>query len=190
MKAFTTSTADYRSLSVDAAERAERHLGLKVAIVECSSKAEVFRKRVSAFLDFSEPVWHLDSDLWILSDRTLPTPSEGLFFAAPCDGMEKAYMKTPVPPASAFDTCLIGFDMADNRVRASLERVLKKVEGNLQEATKLLNLEFHSQPWAFPARMSNVWNWCGTPNHLTVGLHAAFRPEKEQWLKTMTQYHD
>lgn len=186
MKAFTTSTANYTSLSIHARYLVRDNLSVEdVSIVACGTLKEVFRKRVSTFLDFHEPVWHFDSDLWILQKRELPVPQGHVFFAAPCDGMDKAYLQSPVPPSSAFDTCLIGFDMGDARVRKSLERVLSQQGDSPQEATRLLNIEFHSQSWALPARMSNVWNWCGKPNHLTVGLHAAMKKDKEEWLKSM-----
>jgi hypothetical protein len=183
MRAFTTFTPDFLPIAQEAGERLVRFGGIsKIDYFPCKDAKECFKRRLESFLLYSEPVWHFDSDLWMLQECLLPTPSGNTVFAAPCDGLENRYMKTLVPPSSALDTCLVGLDMGHEPIRKLVERAIELQAGDYRDDTTAFNLAFHNEPWVLLARLSNTWNWCGPPKERTIAMHCALRPDKLEWL--------
>lgn len=171
-------------MAAQAGRRAVQHCGITYhEVIPCRSKDECHKRKLTAFLDYDEPVWSIDADWFAVRSVSLPTPSSNICYGAPNDSGVDAYTGSCVPPKSAICSCLVGLDMGDDRVRTAVNHAI-----NMQMSSKVWMDEVHLNHALFRSkelsvvRLSNYWNWCGRPVPLTVAIHAAGRDDKEQWL--------
>lgn len=187
MRAFITTTPGYLSMAQEAGRRLMEYGRVDgVDYVQCSDKDACHKGKLEVWLDYNAPVWSCDADWWMLQPCSLPEPKGNLALAAPCEGMEERYIGTGVPWKSAFCSCLVGLDMGSKEIRGCVQEAIKLQGRDYRSDEKFLNIALLTKPWIVFGRLKNSWNWCSTPDKNTIGLHAAERSDKLEWLRSNT----
>lgn len=194
MKAFTIATDEVFPMAEECKRRVARFCGVRsFDIHHAENRHHAYVSKLKVWLEYSEPIWFVDADMWMIRRAWLPEIHGPAIIGAPADCPDMSIAR-PEDFQIKMLLCssLIGMDMSNPDCRAVVQEAVRLQEarfpgGKAKYDGWFLNLAAQRCQDFMICRLGNDWNWCDEhPSATARNIHAASRPNKMEWLTANT----